>query len=70
MAPRIEESAYADLLVFAECHGNRLRSGLQDQLYGVTFECDFPAEARNKPKVVRSLFENIDSPLHLLYVSA
>ena len=37
--------------------------GLQDQLYGVTFECDYPAEARNKPKVVRSLFENIDPPL-------
>ena len=37
--------------------------GLHDQLYGVTFECDYPAEARHKPKVVRSLFENIDPPL-------
>jgi iron complex transport system substrate-binding protein len=37
--------------------------GLQDQLYGVTFECDYPPEARNKPKVVRSLFEHIDPPL-------
>ena len=37
--------------------------GLQDQLYGVTFECDYPAEARQKPKVVRSLFEHIDPPL-------
>ncbi|MGE3539840.1 MAG: cobalamin-binding protein [Candidatus Tectimicrobiota bacterium] len=36
--------------------------GLQDQLYGVSFECDYPAEARQKPKVVRSLFENIDPP--------
>jgi iron complex transport system substrate-binding protein len=31
--------------------------GLQDQLYGVTFECDYPPDARNKPKVVRSVFE-------------
>ena len=30
---------------------------LQDQLYGVTFECDYPAEARHKPIVVRSVFE-------------
>jgi len=37
--------------------------GLHDQLYGVTFECDYPAEARNKPKVVRSLFEHITPPL-------
>ena len=37
--------------------------GLQDKLYGVSFECDYPAEARNKPKVVRSLFEHIDPPL-------
>lgn len=36
--------------------------GLQDQLYGVTFECDYPAEARQKPKVVRSLFEHLDPP--------
>ena len=37
--------------------------GLHDQLYGVTFECDYPPDARHKPKVVRSLFEHIDPPL-------
>ena len=31
--------------------------GLADQLYGVTHECDYPPEARNKPWVVRSVFE-------------
>ena len=31
--------------------------GLQDQLYGVSFECDYPPEARAKPKVVRSVFD-------------
>ena len=31
--------------------------GLQDQLYGVTHECDYPPEARNKPHVVHSVFE-------------
>jgi hypothetical protein len=31
-------------------------------LYGVTFECDYPDEARRKPKVVRSLFEHLDPP--------
>jgi iron complex transport system substrate-binding protein len=30
--------------------------GLQDQLYGVTFECDYPPQARAKPMVVRSIF--------------
>ena len=30
--------------------------GLQEQLYGVTFECDYPPEARQKPIVVRSVF--------------
>jgi iron complex transport system substrate-binding protein len=30
--------------------------GLQDQLYGVTFECDYPPAARTKPIVVRSIF--------------
>jgi iron complex transport system substrate-binding protein len=30
--------------------------GLQDQLYGVTFECDYPPSARTKPIVVRSIF--------------
>ena len=31
--------------------------GLQDQLYGVTHECDYPQEARDKPHVVHSVFE-------------
>ena len=31
--------------------------GLQDQLYGVTHECDYPPEARNKPRVVHSVFD-------------
>ncbi len=31
--------------------------GLQDQLYGVTHECDYPPDARNKPHVVHSVFE-------------
>ena len=31
--------------------------GLQDQLFGVTHECDFPADAPNKPHVVHSVFE-------------
>jgi iron complex transport system substrate-binding protein len=30
--------------------------GLQEQLYGVTFECDYPAAAKTKPVVVRSTF--------------
>jgi iron complex transport system substrate-binding protein len=28
--------------------------GLNDSLYGVSHECDFPGDARNKPKVVKS----------------
>jgi iron complex transport system substrate-binding protein len=31
--------------------------GLADELYGVTHECDYPPEARDKPWVVRSVFE-------------
>ncbi len=31
--------------------------GLQDQLYGVTSRCDYPPEARNKPVIVRSVFD-------------
>ncbi len=31
--------------------------GLEDQLLGVTHECDFPAGASDKPHVVRSVFE-------------
>ncbi len=34
--------------------------GLGDSLYGVSHECDFPAEARAKPKVVRSRFDPAD----------
>jgi iron complex transport system substrate-binding protein len=32
--------------------------GLDGQLYGVTHECDYPPDARNKPRVVQSLFES------------
>ena len=31
--------------------------GLQDQLFGVTHECDFPLQAKDKPWVVRSVFD-------------
>ena len=34
--------------------------GLEAQLYGVTHECDYPTAARNKPWVVRSVFEGMD----------
>ena len=34
--------------------------GLGDALYGVSHECDYPAEARRKPKVVRSRFDTAD----------
>ncbi len=34
--------------------------GLQDQLYGVTHECDYPHEATNKPWVVRSVFDGTE----------
>ena len=34
--------------------------GLEAQLYGVTHECDYPAAARDKPWVVRSVFEGMD----------
>ena len=30
---------------------------LENQLYGVTHECDYPTRAREKPWVVRSVFE-------------
>ncbi len=33
--------------------------GLQDQLYGVTSRCDYPPEARNKPVLVRSVFDGL-----------
>ena len=31
--------------------------GLEGSLFGVTHECDYPPEARNKPHVVHSVFE-------------
>ena len=34
--------------------------GLQDQLYGVTARCDYPAEAKTKPVIVRSIFDGTD----------
>ena len=32
--------------------------GLQAQLHGVTFECDYPPEVKGKPIVVRSVFDD------------
>ena len=32
--------------------------GLGDDLYGVSHECDYPPDAKNKPVVVRSVLEN------------
>ena len=34
--------------------------GLEDQLYGVTHECDFPIAAKDKPWVVHSVFEGTE----------
>ncbi len=34
--------------------------GLEDQLYGVTHECDFPRAAKDKPWVVRSVFDGTE----------
>jgi iron complex transport system substrate-binding protein len=34
--------------------------GLKDSLFGVTHECDYPPEARNKPHVVHSVFEGLE----------
>ena len=34
--------------------------GLEDSLFGVTHECDYPAAAKEKPWVVRSVFEGMD----------
>ncbi len=36
--------------------------GLQDQLYGVTHECDYPPAAKDKPHVVRSVFDEGEPP--------
>ena len=32
--------------------------GLQDQLYGVTAQCDYPFDAQTKPVIVRSVFDS------------
>ena len=32
--------------------------GLQDQLYGVTVQCDYPFDAQTKPVIVRSVFDS------------
>ena len=32
--------------------------GLEDSLFGVSHECDYPAAARSKPHVVRSVFDD------------
>lgn len=34
--------------------------GLEDQLYGVTHECDYPPDARSKPQVVQSVFKGTE----------
>ena len=34
--------------------------GLEDQLYGVTHECDFPSAVKDKPWVVHSVFEGME----------
>ncbi len=31
--------------------------GLQDELYGVTAQCDYPVDAQAKPVIVRSVFD-------------
>ena len=36
--------------------------GLDEDLYGVTHECDYPPGARNKPHVVRSVFDEGPQP--------
>ena len=34
--------------------------GLQDQLFGVTHECDYPPSAKDKPWAVRSVFDGME----------
>ena len=36
--------------------------GLQDDLYGVTHECDYPPGAKDKPHVVHSVFDEGEPP--------
>ena len=31
--------------------------GVQDRLYGVTHECNFPEDATRKPRVIQSVFD-------------
>ena len=49
--------------------------GLQDQLFGVTHECDYPPEARNKPHGDRTIegstfFPDLDQIMSVLVVDA
>ena len=32
--------------------------GEQERIFGVTHECDFPKDARTKPRVIESVFES------------
>jgi len=34
--------------------------GLQEHLYGVTANCDYPADAKTKPVIVRSVFHGLN----------
>jgi iron complex transport system substrate-binding protein len=34
--------------------------GLQEHLYGVTANCDYPADAKTKPVIVRSVFDGLN----------
>ena len=36
--------------------------GLGESLVGITHECDFPADARTKPIVTRSMLDHTDLP--------
>ena len=37
--------------------------GAEDRLHGVTHECEYPTDAKNKPRVIESVFdpENMSS---------
>ena len=48
-------SDHAHLFSAAQRHRNSLCPGLGDQLVGVSHTCDYPAEARSKPVVSRSI---------------
>jgi len=50
---------YAYLFSTARCHRDRFYLlGLGDQIVGVTHECDYPHEAKQKPIVVRSAIDS------------